>query len=93
MNTAIKIITLITSLSLICPIKAYTWDGYDWNNGTFVEIESEKFIKEGELIEVFDWNRGTFSEIEVTDVERYGSSVEIEAVNPYSGKVRNFDMD
>ena len=88
-----KKINFLFFLTLLFPFSSFCWDGFDWENGAFVEIEKGNLVREGEPIEVFDYQRGRYIDMEVNDVNTFGSGVEIEATDLSSGEVRTFDMD
>jgi hypothetical protein len=69
------------------------WDGYDWDKGTSVEIESGNLVRSGEQIEFYDWDKGEYRTGEVQSVDRYGSSVDVEIIDDDSGETRTFEMD
>ena len=71
----------------------FGWDGYDWDSGSFVEIEKGNLVRSGETIEVYDYGSGQYSDYEVQSINSYGSGTEIEVYDWDSGSYRTFDMD
>ena len=61
----------ISSLSL-------AWDGYDWESGSYVEIEDGNLVREGEEIEIYDWETGEYNDVEVESVTTSTSAPEPE---------------
>ncbi len=87
---------LILSLAIVLGTAslATAWDGYDWNKGSYVEIEQGNLVRTGETIEIYDYSDGRYKDVEVTDINRYGSSsVEVEVYDHETGEHRILDMD
>jgi hypothetical protein len=80
---------LALCLSTHCAI---AWEGYDYENGTFVEIEKGNLVRRGREIEVFDYQRG-YINVEVESVYRRGRTVEVEVFDPNSGETRTLEMN
>ena len=72
---------------------ALAWDGYDYENGSFVEIEKGNLVRPGETIEMYDYDAGEYRDVEVESINRFGGSVEVEVYDPESGDTRTLDMD
>lgn len=73
-------------------LSAVAWGGYDYENGTFIEIEKGNLVRPGREIEVFDYRSG-YRSVEVESIRRIGSKVEIEVTDNESGETRTFEMD
>ena len=69
------------------------WNGYDWDSGNYVDIESGNLVREGQNIEIYDWGTGSYSDVEVTDIDSFGSGTEVEVYDYSSGEYRILDMD
>lgn len=69
------------------------WDGYDYSNGTYVEIDKGNLVREGEDIEIYDYNAGEYRNVEVQNIDRYGSLIEVEIYDYDSGEYRTLEMD
>lgn len=87
------LIRSLCSLGLVAAIPAWSWDGYDYENGSFVEIEKGNLVREGREIEFYDWGSGEYRTGEVQSIRRYGSSVEVEIEDDETGETRTFEMD
>lgn len=72
---------------------AYSWDGYDYNKGTYVEIERGNLVREGEDIEVYDYGSGEYRNMTVQSMDDSGSGVDMEVYDNDSGEYRTFEMD
>lgn len=70
----------------------YAWDGYDWECSSFIEIEKDNLVKEGEQIEFYDWSKGEYDTLDIDSVDSFGSHVEIAGTDSY-GIERKFEMD
>ena len=84
--------TLLLSSLLCIPSISSAWDGYDYNSGTYIEIDRGNLVREGNDIEYFDYGTG-YQYGEVTNIDSYGSSVEVEVYDYNSGEYRTFEMD
>ena len=73
--------------------KILAWDGYDWEAGSFVEIEDGNLVREGEEIEYYDYGTGEYKNVEVESIESTGGSVEIEVYDYESGEYKTLEMD
>lgn len=86
------IIAAIFSVFMI-PSYAISWDGFDYQSGNYIEIESGNLVRTGRDIEIFDYQDGTYRDVEVTNIDRYGSTVEVEVFDYERGEYRTFEMD
>lgn len=76
----------------LLPGAASAWEGYDYENGRFVEIERGNLVREGREIEVYEYGEG-YKTFEVESINRYGSAVELEVTDSETGEARTFEMD
>lgn len=87
------------NIILMCLIFIFTasignaWDGYDYENGAYVQIEDGNLVREGETIEIYDYNDGEYKDVEVQNIENNGSTVEVEVYDTETGENRNLEMD
>ena len=70
-----------------------SWDGYDYDSGSFVEIESGNLVRSGNDIGIYDYDDGQYHDVEVQDINRYGSTVEVEVYDYETGEYRTLEMD
>lgn len=84
-----KTIIIATILALGITGPAYSWEGYDWESGNYVNIESGSLVRPGEEIEIYDYSDGEYKYVEVESV----TSDEVEVYDWESGKHRTFEMD
>ena len=68
------------------------WDGYDYSNGTYVEIDKGNLVREGEDIEIYDYNAGEYRNVEVQNIDRYGGSTEVEVYDYETGEYRTLKI-
>lgn len=78
---------------LFVSLSAFSWDGYDYEKGAYVEIEKGNLVRPGKDIEIYDYSTGEYKEVEVQSIEDHGSSTEVEIFDPSSGEYRTLDMD
>jgi len=78
---------------LLASYTASAWDGYDYESGSFIEIEKGQLVRTGRDIELFDYGRGEYIDVEVTSIRRTGRNVEIEVIDNETGEERILEMD
>jgi hypothetical protein len=86
-----KFLTLLLMLLFSCVSLA--WDGYDYANGTYVEIEKGNNVKTGKDIEIFDYATGQYRDVQVESVRGSGSNTEVEVFDYSTGEFRTLDME
>jgi len=92
MKTMYTLMTL--SLLLVFGLSAArAWDGFDYDAGSFVEIEPGNLVRSGESIDVYDYDDGSYHDFDVDSVGRSGDSVEVEGFDNDTGGYRTLDMD
>ena len=87
------LILLLILIFFLFPQQSISWDGYDYDKGTYVEIEKGNKVRAGENIEIYDYSKGEYKDVEVDSVNRSGNNVEIEVTDPETGEHRTLDMD
>lgn len=86
--------TTLIALLLSIPGAAFAWDGYDYENGNYVEVERGNLVRQGREIEVYDYGEnGGHKNFEVESIQRRGSKVELEVRDTSTGEYRTFEMD
>ena len=84
---------MLTAATLcLLAANAMAWSGYDYENGTYVEIEKGNLVRQGRDIEIYDYRSG-YREVEVESIRRSGSRVEIEVKDQETGEMRTLEMD
>jgi len=85
---------LIFACSLVLfPVTADAWDGYDWENNAYIEIEKENLVRSGRDIEIFDYGDGGYKDVEVIDINQHGNVVDVEVYDHETGQYRTFEME
>jgi uncharacterized protein DUF5334 len=84
---------LVVFLLVLSSTFAYGWDGYDYENGTHVEIDEGNLVRKGEEIEFYDYKNGEYQYGEVQEIQSSGSGAEVEVYDYESGEYRTFEMD
>ena len=85
-----KIIFLLAALMAL-PATGMAWDGYDWDRGSYVEIDKGNLVRTGNEIEIYDWGEGQYKDVEILGNYDNGNSVDIEVMD--GDENRTFDMD
>lgn len=71
----------------------YAWDGYDYDSGSYIEIEKGNLVREGVDIEYYDYGSGEYRYGTVESINGERRSVELEIYDYESGEYRIFDME
>jgi hypothetical protein len=90
-TSVLKIYFLLVGLGLSLPTLA--WDGYDYEQGGYVEIEKGQLVRPGRDIEIYDYKSGKYKDVEVESIRRYGGKVEVEVIDSQTGESRTLEMD
>lgn len=80
-------------LLLLFPLPSLAWDGYDYEEGNYIEIEEGNLVREGEEIEIYDYSDGEYKYVEVEEVDSYGGTTEVEVYDYETGEYRTFEME
>ena len=88
-----KKVILIIAIILTIPNFASSWDGYDWDSGSYIEIDKGNLVRPGRDIEIYDYDKSEYKDVKVESVNRYGGTVEVEVYEHSTGEYRTFDMD
>ena len=67
----------------------FSWDGYDYDTGDYIEIEKGNLVRAGNDIEIYDYESGGYRDVEVQGM--VGN--ELEVYDYKTGEYRTFDMD
>ncbi len=85
--------SLLTISLLIVFASCFAWDGYDYDKGSYVEIDKGNLVRQGREIEYYDYGSGEYKYGYVESINNYGSSVEVEVYDSDTGEYRTFEMD
>lgn len=72
---------------------AQAWSGFDYDKGSYVEIEKGNLVRSGRDIEIYDHGKGEYRDVNVESIRRLGSRVEVEVTDNETGETRTLDMD
>lgn len=86
-------LSLLALCFLVLPLTSMAWDGFDYDKGTYVEIDEGNLVRSGEEIEIYDYDDDEYKYVEVQDINRYGSTVEVEVYDYDTGEYRTLEMD
>lgn len=88
-----NIIIVIIALLFLQTEMSYAWDGYNYDDGNFVEIEKGNRVRSGSDIEVYNYGSGEYHDVTVESITRYGNSVELEVYNWDTGSYETYEME
>jgi GTPase len=66
-----------------------SWDGYDYDTGNYIEVESGNLVRSGNEIEIYDYQTGEYKNVEVESIK----DKELEVYDHETGEYRTFEMD
>jgi hypothetical protein len=92
MKSALGLIIMVASITCFSA-SAKAWDGYDYDKGSYIEIDKGSTVRSGNDIEIYDYDSGSYKDVEVESIHRNGSKVEIEVNDSETGENRTFEMD
>ena len=84
---------ILLSVFLFSPFRASAWDGYDYEKGSYVEIDKGNLVRPGQDIEIYDYGTGEYINVEVQSITGRGSGAEVEVYDYNTGEYRTLDMD
>ena len=58
------------------PAFAAAVEGYDYESGSYVELDTE-YVKQGMNVDMYDYDTGDYHDVDVEVVQRYGRDVEV----------------
>lgn len=81
-------------LSCAVALSCFSWDGYDYDKGSFVEIWKGNLARSGRDIEIYDYSDGKYKDVEVQSITKgLGGKVEVEVYDYDKKEYRTFEMD
>ena len=84
---------IIAFFALFISVPSFAWDGYDYEKGSYVEIEKGQLVRSGREIEFYDHGKAEYRSGDVESIRSIGSKVEVEIYDQQSGEQRTFEMD
>jgi hypothetical protein len=89
----VSVVVSIAAMFTIAAVSgALGWDGVDQQTGAAVEIDRGELVRSGNSIDVYDSEQG-YKTYEVENIQRFGSSVEIEVTDPDTGDTKVLEME
>jgi len=95
MNRAVNLLLCLGAILtlLLWYESTLAWDGYDYETGTYVDIEAGQAVRVGKDVDLYDWETGEYTTVEVEAVHDRGGHTEVEVYDWESGEYRTLDMD
>jgi hypothetical protein len=84
---------LLVAIYFFAPTQLFAWSGFDYETGSYIEIESGNLVRTGNEIEFYDYATGSYHYGVVESMRSYGSSVEVEVFDYETGTYRYFEME
>ena len=81
---------LILVLLFIFPLSAFSWDGFDYDTGDYIEIDDSDrpSIKPGAVIQIYDYEDDNHHTVEITSL----NGAYIEVYDEDADEYRTFEM-
>lgn len=67
----------------------FSWDGYDYDEGEYIEIEKGNLVRRNKDIEVYHWGDGSYHDEEVQGIYKN----ELETYDYDTGEFHYYEMD
>ena len=76
-------------------IPCFSWSGFDYDRGNYVDIGKGNLVRRGREIEVFDYQDGQYKTYEVENIRNRASGIhtELEVYDAENDEYRTFEMD
>lgn len=88
-----KSIFVALALCVLSATYGMAWSGYDYQNGTYVDIDKGNLVRPGTTIDIYDYSSG-YKSVDVESVRSTGlGTVEVEVYDYDSGEHRTIEMD
>lgn len=82
-------------LSLIFPLSGFSWDGFDYDTGNYIEIDDSDIssLASGVIIQIYDNEDSNHHTIEIMSIVKTLDETNIEAYDQDTGEYRTFEME
>ena len=89
------LICLIIILILIFPLSVFSWDGFDYETGNYIEIDDSDIssLATGAIIQIYDNKDNDHHTIEIMSIVKTSDETNIEAFDQDAGEYRTFEME
>lgn len=71
----------------------FSWSGYDYDNGSDIEIDKGNLVRSGKDIEYYDYKDSEYRDAQVNNIRSYGNSIEVEVYDYDNQEYRTFEME
>ena len=89
------LICLIIILILIFPLSVFSWDGFDYDTGNYIEIDDSDIpsIARGTVLQIYDNEDSNHHTVEIMAIVKTVDETNIEAFDQDTGEYRTFEME
>lgn len=88
MKTFLSLLCVLSAL-MLCPADLRAWDGYDYDTGSYIEMEHP--AKPGADVEIYDYDDETWHDVTVISINNHGTDMEVFDFD--TGDYRTFEME
>lgn len=86
---------LILIILLLFPLSAYSWDGFDYDTGDYIEIDDSDrpSIAPGAVIQIYDYEDSNHHTVEIMSVVKTLDETNVEVFDQDADEYRTFEME
>lgn len=90
-----SLICFIMILILIFPLSVFSWDGFDYETGNYIEIADSEIpsLASGAVIQIYDNEDSNHHTVEIMSVVKTLDETNIEAFDQDNDEYRTFEME
>jgi len=79
----------VFSVLVFCPAHLWAWDGYDYDTGSYIEMEHP--ANPGADVEIYDYDDDTWHDVTVISINNHGMVIEV--FDHDTDDYRTFEME
>ena len=89
------LICLCPILLLIFPLSVFSWDGFDYDTGNYIDIDDSDIssLAPGVIIQIYDDEDSNYHTVEIMSVVKILKEINIEVLDQDTDEYRTFEME
>lgn len=86
---------IVLLLVYFCSIPCFSWSGFDYDKGNYIDIGKGNLVRRGREIELFDYQDAEYKTYEVENIRTRASGrhTELDLYDWQTGEYRTVEMD
>jgi hypothetical protein len=90
-----SLICLIMILILLFPLSVFSWDGFDYDTGNYIEIDDSEIpsLASGAIIQIYDNEDSNHRTVEIMSIVKTLDETNIEVFDQDTDEYRTFEME